>query len=119
MISDIVSKAKANTDFRQVLENGVHTQIVIMSIPPAGEIGEETHLDNDQVLFLVEGEGKVVLNGIESPYKSGDIVLVPAGTKHNFINSGQADLKIITTYSPPHHPAGTIHKTKAEAEKQD
>ncbi len=112
MINDIVSKAKANTDFRQVLENGTHTQIVIMSIPVGGDIGEEIHTDNDQVLFLVEGEGKVILNGIESPYKTGDIVLVPAGTKHNFINTGSTDLKIITTYSPPHHPPGTIHHTK-------
>ena len=116
MIQDIVSKAKANTDFRQVLENGPHTQIVIMSIPVGGDIGEETHTDNDQVLFLVEGEGKVVLNGVESPYKTGDIILVTAGTKHNFINTGTTDLKIITTYSPPHHPAGTVHKTKADAE---
>ncbi|KKT77474.1 MAG: Cupin 2 conserved barrel domain protein [Microgenomates group bacterium GW2011_GWB1_44_8] len=112
MIQDIVSKAKTNTDFRQVLENGVHTQIVIMSIPVGGDIGEEIHTDNDQVLFLVEGEGKVILNGVESPYKTGDIVLVPAGTKHNFINTGSTDLKIITTYSPPHHPPGTIHHIK-------
>lgn len=116
-VTDIVAKAKANTYFRQVLENGQHTQIVIMSIPPQGEIGSETHPDNDQVLFLVEGEGKVILNGQEAPYKAGDIVLVNAGTEHNFINTGVTDLKIITTYSPPHHPAGTVHKTKAEAEK--
>ncbi len=115
MISDIIAKAKTNADFRQVLENGTHTQIVIMSIPAGGEIGEETHTDNDQVLFLVEGEGKVILNGVESPYKTGDIVLVNAGTKHNFVNIGATDLKIITTYSPPHHPAGTVHKTKEEA----
>lgn len=116
VLSDIVGKAKANTYFRAVLENGKHTQVVIMSISAGGEIGEETHPDNDQVLFLVEGEGKVILNGGEADYKTGDIVLVNAGTKHNFINTGQNDLKIITTYSPPHHPAGTIHKTKAEAD---
>lgn len=114
MISDIVSKAKANTDFRQVLESATHTQIVIMSIPAGGDIGEETHSDNDQVLFLVEGQGKVILEGVESPYTTGDIVLVPAGTKHNFINTGTTALKIITTYSPPHHPPGTIHHTKPE-----
>lgn len=117
LTQDIVNKAKANTFFRQVLDNGQHTQIVIMSIPPGGEIGEETHTDNDQVLFLLEGEGKVILNHEEQSYKSGDIVLVNAGTLHNFVNTGSVDLKIITTYSPPHHPAGTIHKTKEEAEK--
>ncbi len=116
-IKDIPKKAKQNTDFRQVLETGKHTQIVIMNIPPGTDIGEETHPDNDQVLFLVQGQGKVVLNGEEQTYNQGDIVLVNAGTKHNFINTGVEDLKIITTYSPPHHPAGTIHKTKADAQK--
>lgn len=116
LIEDIEAKAKQNTDFRQVLETGKNTQIVIMSIPPQGEIGEEVHDTNDQVLYLVEGEGKVVLNGEELPYQKGDLVLVKAGTKHNFVNTGTSDLKIITTYSPPHHPTGTIHKTKAEAD---
>lgn len=115
-VQDVFSKAKANTYFRQVLETGKHTQVVIMSIPPGGEIGEEVHKDNDQVLLLIDGEGKVILNGEEATYKAGDIVLVNAGTRHNFVNTGSVDLKIVTTYSPPHHPAGTIHKTKEEAD---
>jgi len=115
-ITDAFGKAKANTFFRQVLETGKHTQVVIMSIPPGGEIGEETHTDNDQVLILVEGEGKVILDGQEAPYKAGDTVLVNAGVKHNFVNTGSIDLKIITTYAPPHHPAGTVHKTKEDAD---
>lgn len=115
LIKDIVGKSKENTYFRQVLENGQHTQIVIMSIPVGGEIGMETHPDNDQVLYFVAGEGKAILNGEEAQIDEGDIVLVKAGTEHNFINTGSSDLKIITTYSPPHHPAGTIHKTKEEA----
>lgn len=117
LISGIQQKALDNTFFRQVLENGTHAQVVIMSIPPGGEIGAETHTDNDQVLYLVSGEGKVILNNIESPYKAGDIVLVNAGTQHNFVNTGVSDMKIITTYSPPHHPAGTVHKTKEEADR--
>lgn len=88
LINNIVGKAKANTFFRQVLDNGQHTQIVIMSIPPGEEIGEETHKNNDQVLFLLEGKGKVILNNEEQPYKSGDVVLVNAGTLHNFVNTG-------------------------------
>lgn len=116
VVNDIIGKAKKNTYFRQVLETGKHTQVVIMSIPPGGEIGSEVHPDNDQVLLLMEGEGKVILNDQEEPYKAGDIVLVNAGTKHNFVNTGSGDLKIITTYSPPHHPAGTVHKTKEEAD---
>lgn len=116
-VENILAQAKQNSYFRQVLETGKHTQVVIMSIPPGGEIGEEVHDGTDQVLYLIEGEGKVVLNGEEKAYKAGDIVLVHEGTRHNFINTGTIDLKIITTYSPPHHPAGTIHKTKEEAEK--
>ncbi len=114
-VENIVKKAKENTYFRQVLETGRHTQIVIMNIPAGGEIGEETHQGMDQVLYLLEGEGRVILNGEEKTYKSGDIVLVRDGTLHNFINAGKQDLKIITMYSPPHHPAGTIHKTKEES----
>lgn len=116
LIKDINGKAKASSDFRQVLENGEHTQIVIMSIPAGGEIGLETHPDNDQVLYFVAGSGKAILNGEEAEIGPGDIVLVRAGTEHNFVNTGTEELKIITTYSPPHHPAGTIHHTKAEAE---
>src|SRR3990172_1109308 len=103
-IHDISDKARENTYFRQVLETGKHTQIVVMSIPEGGEIGTEVHPDTDQVLYFVSGEGK------------DDVVLVNAGTRHNFINTGTSDLKIITAYSPPHHPPATIHKTKAEAD---
>lgn len=115
-IEGIEKKARQNTYFRQVLETGKNTQIVIMSIPPNSDIGMETHPDNDQVLYLVEGEGKVILNEQEEPFKKGDVVLVRAGTEHNFITVGTEPMKIITTYSPPHHPDGTIHKTKEEAE---
>lgn len=116
LVKDILSQAKSNEYFRHVLESGKNTQVVIMSIPVGGEIGMETHPDNDQVLLLLSGEGKVVLNSEEAPYQAGDVVLVRAGTEHNFINTGSEPLKIITTYSPPHHPAGTIHKTKEEAD---
>jgi len=115
-MEDIKDKARENTYFRQVLDTGEHTQVVIMSIVEGGEIGEEVHKENDQVLYLVEGEGKTVLNGVEKEYRAGDLVLVKAGTRHNFINTGSGDLKIITTYSPPHHPPGTVHKTKEEAD---
>lgn len=115
-INDILNQSKDNEFFRHVLATGKNTQVVIMSIPPGGEIGEEVHPDNDQVLYLVEGAGQVVLDGQASDYNAGDLVLVPAGTKHNFITKGEAAMKIITTYSPPHHPDGTIHKTKAEAD---
>lgn len=116
-IHDIKDKAKENTYFRQVLSTGEHTQVVVMSIPAGSDIGEETHQDNDQVLYFVDGEGKAILEGEEKSFEKNDIFLVKAGTKHNFINTGESDLKIITAYSPPHHPDGTTHKTKEEAQR--
>lgn len=117
VIGNINQKAKENNYFRQVLVTGPNTQIVIMSIDPGGEIGEEVHNDNDQVLYLVEGKGQVVLDGVTEDFSPGDIVLVKKGTRHNFISSKDIGMKIITMYSPPHHPEGTIHKTKEEADK--
>jgi mannose-6-phosphate isomerase-like protein (cupin superfamily) len=116
-VENIKQQALDNDYFRRVLETGQHTQIVIMHIPAGGEIGEETHSQNDQVLYLVSGRGKVYLNDQEQDFNEGDIVLVPAGTKHNFVASSDQPMNIITTYSPPHHPRGTVHKTKAEADK--
>ncbi|MCL4415428.1 MAG: cupin domain-containing protein [Actinobacteria bacterium] len=118
-VDNINAKAKENQYFRQVLETSDHTQVVIMSIPPQGEIGSEVHPDNDQILYLVDGEGRVVLDGSEEPFRKGDLVLVKAGVEHNFITVGTEPMKIITTYSPPHHPEGTIHKTKEEAEASE
>lgn len=119
VISNIKDKALKNDYFREVLETGEHTQVVVMSLLPGEEIGAETHTDTDQVLFCVSGTGKVVLNGEETSFQEGDLVLVHAGTLHNFINTGATSMKIITTYSPSHHPQGTIHKTKEEAEKAE
>lgn len=113
-IKNLTQQALDNTNFRQVLASGEHTQVVVMSIAPGQDIGEETHPDNDQVLYLVSGGGKVILDGQTQPFETGDAVLVAAGTKHNFINTGSVPLKIITSYSPPHHPDGTIHKIKPE-----
>ena len=111
-IKAIQKQAQENDYFRHVLATSEHVQIVIMSIPPGGDIGEETHADNDQTLYLVEGSGKVVLEGQANDFNKGDLVLVPAGTRHNFIAADNSAMKIITTYSPPHHPEGTIQKTK-------
>lgn len=115
-VSNIVGQAIENDYFRRVLETGKHTQVVIMSIPAGGEIGEEVHEDNDQILLLIEGRGTVILDGDEAEFKTGDLVLVPAGARHNFVTEGDSPMKIVTTYSPPHHPAGTVHETKAEAD---
>lgn len=114
-IEDLVIQAQENTFFRHVLISGKHTQIVVMSIPSKGEIGEEVHDESDQILFIVEGMGEAYINDEKISFAKNYVFLVNAGTKHNFVNTGDSDLKIITTYSPPHHPEGTMHKTKEEA----
>ena len=113
---DIVKKALANKYFRQVLSTGPHSQVVVMSIPPGGDIGEETHHDVDQILVFVQGDGYTVLNGKKSAVGVGRLVHVPAGTRHNFVNSGKVDLRLYTVYAPPQHKPGTVHKTKADAD---
>ena len=114
-IKKIDELTRKNEYFRQVLATSKHTQVVVMSIKPGEDIGMEVHEDNDQVLYLMDGSGQVVLNGQSNEFNKDDLVLVPAGTEHNFIAGGEG-MKILTSYSPPHHPDGTVHKTKAEAE---
>jgi mannose-6-phosphate isomerase-like protein (cupin superfamily) len=116
---DIVALAKRNTFFREVVSTGPHAQVVLMSIPPAGEIGEEVHDDVDQVLVFVEGEGIAVLGGKRSITSPGRLVHVPAGTRHNIVNEGSVDLKLYTVYTEPKHAPGTIHRTKAEADADE
>ena len=116
---DIVARALANTFFREVLATGAHSQIVVMSIPPRGEIGAETHPDVDQVLVFVQGEGEAILDGQTSAVGVNRLVHVPAGTRHNFVNQGTADLKLYTVYAPPEHAPGTVHRTKADADAEE
>jgi mannose-6-phosphate isomerase-like protein (cupin superfamily) len=113
---DIAERAERNPYFREVLATGPHAQIVVMNIPPGGEIGAETHSDVDQVLIFVSGEGVAILDGERSRVGAGRLVLVPAGTLHNFVNTGTTDLHLYTIYAPPQHAPGTIHRTKAEAD---
>src|ERR1035437_35395 len=116
-ITNIVSETKNNTYFRKVLFTGTRSQLVVMSIPPGGEVGEETHVYTEQTLFFLSGTGKAILDGKESPISAGDVVVVTPGTKHNFINTGSDPLKIYTVYAPPNHIDGRIHVTKADADK--
>jgi mannose-6-phosphate isomerase-like protein (cupin superfamily) len=118
-LHDLRDEALANNNFRDVVETGNKMQVVLMSIAVGEDIGMEVHPDNEQVLVCVAGQGKAILNGEESEFNEGDLVLVKAGTQHNFINVGNDPMKIITLYSPPHHNPGTIHKTKAEAEASE
>jgi mannose-6-phosphate isomerase-like protein (cupin superfamily) len=106
-----------NTYFRQVLFTGTHAQLVVMSLKPGEEIGNEVHDNVDQFFRIEKGTAKYVLNNTEEHLVAdGDAVIIPAGTWHNVINTSQTDdLKLYTIYSPPNHPDGTIHKTKEEA----
>ena len=113
---DIVKRAKANSYFREVLATGPHSQVVVMSIPPGGDIGEEVHDDVDQTLVFVQGEGQAILDGEKRAVSVDRLVHVPAGTRHNFVNTGKVDLRLYTIYAPPEHKPGTIHRTKAEAD---
>jgi mannose-6-phosphate isomerase-like protein (cupin superfamily) len=113
---NIVDAALENEDFRRVVATGDHSQIVLMAIEPNSEIGEEVHGHVDQVLVFVGGEGRAVIEGETMPVEPGHLTYVPAGTRHNFINTGDEPLKLYTIYAPPEHPPGTVHRTKAEAD---
>jgi mannose-6-phosphate isomerase-like protein (cupin superfamily) len=117
-VGPIESHTLNNTCFRQVLFTGKHAQLVVMSLLPGEEIGEEVHPNVDQFFRIEQGEAKVVFNEKEEHVlRDADAILVPAGTYHNVINvSKTKPLKLYTIYSPPNHPDGTVHKTKNEAE---
>jgi len=113
-ITDIEKTTEENTDYRRVLYTGKNSQLVLMNLPPGEEIGEEVH-SLDQFIRIEEGEAKVVLDGVEREMRDNYAVVVPAGTKHNVINTGKGELKLYSIYSPPEHRDGVVHKTKADA----
>ncbi|MGZ5389870.1 MAG: cupin domain-containing protein [Aeromicrobium sp.] len=112
----VATVAEQSPDFRRVLWTGEHTQLVIMTIPPGGEIGQETHEDTDQLLTFVSGTGEADVAGQTTQITQGDLVAVPAGTPHNFRNTGPNPLVLYTVYGPPEHAEGAVHATKEEAE---
>lgn len=107
---------RGNDDFRREVVTAEHSQVVLMTIPVGEEIGEEVHDGIDQLLVFVDGEADAIVAGESRRVGAGEAVLVPAGTRHNFVNSGDAPLRLWTVYAPPEHAAGTVHHTKAEAE---
>lgn len=113
----IETEAEKSPDFRRVLWTGTKTQLVVMTIPPGGEIGEEVHEDIDQILTFVSGTGKAIVSGSEKNVASGDLVVVPAGSTHNFVNTGPNPLILYTVYGPPEHADGAVHTTKEEADE--
>jgi mannose-6-phosphate isomerase-like protein (cupin superfamily) len=109
----------ANTNFRKVLYTGKHLQLVLMSLKPGEEIGEEVHTNGDQFFRFESGTATCVLNGVSSPIKAGDAIIVPHGALHNIINTDPVlALKLYTIYSPPQHKDKVIRLTKHDAETQ-
>lgn len=118
--ADIEKITLRNEYFREVLFTGPHSQLVVMAIKPGDEIGKESHNGNDQFFRIEAGKGKAVLAGKEYPLEDGMVVVVPAGVQHNIINTSANEmLKLYTIYSPPQHPEGTVHKTKADADAHE
>jgi mannose-6-phosphate isomerase-like protein (cupin superfamily) len=117
--ASLFTAARACDDFRRVLATGGRTQLVTMTIQPGDEIGAEVHTGIDQVLIALDGAGVSVIEGDRAPFVAGDVVVVPEGADHNFINTGTEPLRIITVYGPPEHPAGTVHPTKADADRAE
>lgn len=112
---DLLGQALQNENFRTVVATNKFSQLVLMSLLPGEEIGEEVH-DLDQILYIAQGSGQAVLDGEATVIGMGDVINVQVGAKHNIINGGTEAMKLITVYSPPEHPEGTVHKTKADAQ---
>jgi len=115
---DIERKTLENPYFREVLFTAPHLQLVVMTLQPGEDIGQETHDDVDQFFRVEAGEGEALLDGERHPLRDGSIVVIPAGVEHNISNTSASEpLRVYTIYTPPEHPDGTVHRTKAEADE--
>jgi mannose-6-phosphate isomerase-like protein (cupin superfamily) len=114
-VTNIEKLSLENDNFRKVLYTDKNSQLVLMSLLAGEEIGEEVH-DVDQFLRVEKGTGVAILSDISHDLSDGSVIIVPAGTKHNLINTGSDSMKLYTLYMPPHHKDGVVHRTKADAE---
>ena len=115
-VDDIEDLTESNKDFRRVLYTGKHLQLVLMTLQPGEEIGEEVHDTHDQFFRIEKGEGTVEIDGVAHEVEDDDAIIVPAGARHNVTNSGKKPLKLYTLYAPPEHKNGVVQATKEEAE---
>ena len=118
-VDDIEKLTTGNSDFRRVVYTGKYLQLVLMTLQPGEEIGAEVHEDHDQFFRIEEGRGEVRIDGESHPVEDDDAVIVPAGARHNVINTGDAPLKLYTLYGPPEHREGVVRATKALAEASE
>jgi len=117
--ADLEKETRKNTDFRRVLYTGRFSQLVLMNLRPKEEIGEEVHDTVDQFFRFEEGEGMVIIDGVQHRVRDGSGVIVPSGARHNVLNtSSSKDLKLYTIYSPPEHVDKVVRHTKADAERE-
>lgn len=117
-VADIEELTEENSDFRHVLYTGKNIQLVLMAIQPGEDIGEEVHDDRDQFFRVEKGNGEVLIDGNRSKVKSDDAIIVPAGARHNIVNTGEEPLRLYTLYAPPEHRDQTVHATKADATEE-
>jgi mannose-6-phosphate isomerase-like protein (cupin superfamily) len=115
-VENIEEATTSNGDFRRVLYTGKNLQLVLMTLQPGEEIGEEVHEDRDQFFRIEDGRGTVYIDGTPSEVEDDFAVIVPAGARHNVVNSGDEPLKLYTIYGPPEHRDRTVHKDKAKAD---
>lgn len=115
-VDDLEGMTEENSNFRRVVYTGHQLQLVLMSLKPGEEIGEEVHKDRDQFFRVEQGHGEVLIDGHKTQIKSNFGIVVPAGSRHNIKNTGEKPLKVYTLYGPPEHADGAVHATKADAE---
>lgn len=113
-VINIEKASEENNNFRQVLYTAPNSQLVVMSLEPGQDIGEETH-ELDQFIRVEKGNGKAILNDVEYEISEGFAIVIPSGTKHNILNSHDSEMKLYTIYSPPNHRDGVVHERKEEA----
>lgn len=118
-VADIEDLTEKNSDFRRVLYTGKNLQLVLMAIQPGEEIGEEVHDDRDQFFRVEKGKGEVRIDGNRTSVASDDAIIVPAGARHNIVNTGDEPLRLYTIYGPPEHRDGTVRATRADAEARE
>ena len=115
-VENIEEATTSNSDFRRVLYTGKNLQLVLMTLQPGEEIGEEVHEDRDQFFRVEEGKGTVYIDGTPNPVEDDFAVIVPAGARHNVVASADQPLKLYTIYGPPEHRDGVVHRDKAQAD---
>jgi mannose-6-phosphate isomerase-like protein (cupin superfamily) len=116
-VDNIEKRTVENEDFRRVLYTGKNIQLVLMTLPPGYDIGEEVHEDRDQFFRIEEGQGEVRIDGVPNKVSDDFAVIVPAGARHNVINTGDKPLRLYTIYGPPEHRDKVVHKTREDAER--